>query len=281
MDETKELDLFHFDETRPSFETISNQNGMLYWFASEFLSILGYTEYSPTLKPVQKAMQVMLSLEIDSSEHFREEYREVSGKRTKDLKLSRFACYLIAMNADIKKPQVAKAQVYFAKLAEFFQEYIHDHGDIERVGLREEVSDHEKSLTKAAKGAGLENFAFFQNQGYRGLYNMSLWEVRRLKGIPEKRTPLDFMGPEELGANIFRITQTEAKIRREQVRGQRALEATAYDVGRKVRDTIEKIGGLMPEELAPAEDIKHIRSDLKKTNRGFLKNDKVDSEGNP
>jgi DNA-damage-inducible protein D len=278
MNTNKELDLFHFDEGRPSFEDFSKKNGSLYWYASDFLSILGYSDYSPALKPIQKAMQVMISLDIDSSEHFKEQYRPIEGKNTKDLKLSRFACYLIAMNADIKKPQVAKAQAYFARLAEFFQEYIHDHGDIERVSLRDEVSDHEKSLSKTAKGAGVQQYAFFQNQGYRGLYNMSFNEVRRLKGVPEGRTPLDFMGAEELGANIFRITQTEAKIKREKVSGQKALENTAFEVGRKVRSTIESIGGTMPEDLAPAEDIKKIKSDLKKTNRGFLKSDRVEND---
>jgi DNA-damage-inducible protein D len=274
MDQIKDIDLFHFEDDRPSFEDFSRQNGLLYWFASDFMSFLGYAEYSPAMKPIQKAMQVMMSLDIDSSEHFREEYRDIQGKRVKDLKLSRFACYLVSMNSDIKKSQVAQAQAYFASLAELFQRYIHDHEDIERVNLRGEVSDHEKSLAKAAKQVGVENYAFFQNQGYRGLYNMSFTNLRQLKQVPEGRSPLDFMGAEELGANIFRVTQTEAKLRRDRITGQRAAEAAAFDVGRKVRDTIESIGGTMPEELSPAEDIRKIRSDLKKTNRGFIKGDK-------
>lgn len=269
-----DLDLFHFEDDRPSFEDCSRKNGLLYWYASEFMGFLGYGEYAPTLKPIQKAIQVMLSLDIDSSEHFREEFREMDGKRVKDLKLSRFACYLVAMNADSKKPQVAKAQIYFAALAEYFQQYIHDHEDVERVALRDEVTDHEKSLSKIAYTAGVENYAFFQSQGYLGLYNMPLSAVKLRKRIPDNRSPLDFMGSEELGANIFRITQTAAKIKRDRVTGQRNLEAAAYDVGRKVRDTIRSIGGTMPESLPPAEDIKKIKSDLKRTNKGFLKNDR-------
>lgn len=273
MSDDKELDLFDFSNGRPTIEDRARQNGMLYWLASDFLLCLGYSEYSPTLKPIQKAIQVMTSLDIDISEHFKEDYREIEGKRIKDLKLSRFACYLVSMNADTKKPQVAKAQAYFASLAEFFQEYIRDHEDIERIALRDDVSEHKRSLSKAAKGAGLENYAYFQSKGYQGLYNMLLPEIKRRKHVPNDRSPLDYMGAEELGANIFRITQTEAKIRRDGVTGQKALENTALTVGQKVRETIKSIGGTMPENLAPAEDIKKIRSELKKTNKEFIKSD--------
>lgn len=98
--EMKEVDLFHFDEDRPSIEDLSRQNGMLYWMASMFMKELGYAEYSPKLKPIQKAIQVCISLNIEITEHFQEDWIEVDGKRVKDLKLSRFACYLISMNAD-------------------------------------------------------------------------------------------------------------------------------------------------------------------------------------
>lgn len=275
MSDDPELDLFDYSNGRPTIEDRARQNGMLYWLASDFLQCLGYTEYSRTAKPIQKAIQVMTSLGIDITEHFKDNNHEVDGKVIKDLKLSRFACYLVSMNADTKKPQVARAQAYFASLAEFFQEYIKDHEDIERVVLRDDVSEHERSLTKAAKGAGLDNFAYFQSKGYLGLYNMIFPEIKRRKGIPSdsKQSPLDFMGAEELGANIFRITQTEAKIRREGVTGQKALEDAAFTVGRKVRDTIKSIGGTMPENLPPAEDIKNIRSELKKTSREFIKSD--------
>lgn len=274
MPENTELDLFNCDEGTPAFEDHARKNGMLYWLASEFVIGLGYTEYSPSMKPIQKAIQVMLTLEMDSSEHFREIFHDVNGKTIKDLKLSRFACYLISMNADTKKPQVAKAQTYFASLAEFFQQYVHDHEDIERVVLRDDLSGNEKSLNATAKKAGVENYAYFSSKGYQGLYNMLLPAIKRKKCIPDSRSPLDFMGSEELGANIFRITQTEAKIKRDKVQGQHDLENTAFEVGRTVRNTIASIGGTMPEDLASHEDIKKIKSDLKKTNKGFIKNDK-------
>lgn len=128
---------------------------------------------------------------------------------------------------------------------------------------------------------GWNSTEFSRNEGYRGLYNMSLSRIRAIKGLPPNRTPLDFMGAEELGANIFRITQTEAKIRRDRVTGQKALESTAHEVGRKVRETIHNIGGTMPEDLPPAEDIRKIKSDLKRTNKGFLKGDKVPAPHDP
>lgn len=272
---------YQFEGNSPTFEERFYQNGEIFWYASEFMKSLGYAEYSPAMKPIQKAFQVCMSTSIITSENLREEIREVNEKKIKDYKLSRFACYLIAMNSDTKKPQVAKAQAYFAAFTAYIHEYIKDEKDIERVSLRTEVSDHEKTLNSAAKYAGIENYAYFTNRGYMGLYNMSINEIRNLKSLPDKRPLFDYMGAEELGANIFRITQTEAKIKRENLRGQGPLEAAAEEVGRNVRRAIQDMGGTMPENLPPSEDIKHIKSDLKKTNREFKKSDKKLIEKKP
>jgi DNA-damage-inducible protein D len=129
-------------------------------------------------------------------------------------------------------------------------------------------------LNSTAKYAGIENYAFFTNRGYMGLYNKSINQIRELKGLPDREPLFDYMGAEELGANIFRITQTEAKIKRENIRGQGPLEAAAQEVGRNVRRAIQDMGGTMPENLPPSENIKHIKSDLKKTSREFKKSDK-------
>lgn len=265
----------YFEGESPSFEMSSHQNGHLYWYASDLMKMLGYGDYSASMKPIQKAMQVCLSTNIDTYENFIEERRDINGKNVKDFRITRFACYLITMNADIKKETVARAQTYFAALTSTIQEYISCQEDIERVSLRSEVSEHEKSLTSAAKNAGIENYAFFQNKGYMGLYNMSLKNLKVLKNIPSKKTPFDFMGAEELGANIFRITQTEAKIKREKTYGQRELENAAYQVGSEVRRAIKNLDGTMPEEIPPQDDISKIKKDLKKTNRLFLKNDEL------
>jgi DNA-damage-inducible protein D len=145
--------------------------------------------------------------------------------------------------------------------------------DIERVPLRREISEHEKSLNSTAKLHGIEQYALFTSKGYLGLYNMHMKSLRELKGIPEKATPLDYMGAEELGANIFRITQTNAKIQRDNLTGQKALENAAFEVGKTVREAIQKTGGTMPEKLPKETHNKEIKSNLKKTSKSFNNED--------
>jgi DNA-damage-inducible protein D len=265
----------YFDINNPTFEDNFHSNGQIYWFASDFIKWLGYKEYSPTMPPINKAMSVCISIpSIITVDHFREEVKEIDGKRIKDFKLSRFACYLVAMNADIKKEQVSKAQAYFAAFTAQIQEFIKTQDDIDRVPLRKDISEREKSLFSAAKKAGVTRYDYFANKGYMGLYNMPIHKIRELKKIPEGATPLDYMGSEELAANIFRITQTNAKIRRDNIRGQEALENAAQQVGKTVRKAIEETGGTMPEDLPPEPHIKKIKSELKKTSKEFDKKDK-------
>jgi DNA-damage-inducible protein D len=178
------------------------------------------------------------------------------------------------MNADPRKPKVAQAQAWFASLAEAFRQYAIEVDGVERVVVRGEVAEREKSLTATVAPRGIENYAFFQNSGYRGLYNMSLWEIRARKGIPEGRSPLDFMGKTELAANLFRITQTEEVIKSENIVGQKPLEHKAESVGRKVRQTMQEISGILPETLPAAGDIKQVQSGIKRIGRDFAKFDK-------
>jgi DNA-damage-inducible protein D len=265
----------YFDISNPAFEDSFHTNGQIFWYASEFVKRLGYNEYSPTMSPINKAMSVCLSLpSIVTADHFREEVRTIDGKPIKDFKMSRFACYLVAMNSDIKKEAVVKAQAYFAAFTAQIHEYIKTQNDIERVPLRKEISEHEKSLSATAKLYGVVQYAYFANKGYMGLYNMPIHKLRELKNIPDGETPLNYMGAEELGANIFRITQTDAKIKREGLHGQNALETAAYHVGKAVRNAIAETGGTMPEDLPPEVHIKKIESDLKKTSKAFGKEDK-------
>jgi DNA-damage-inducible protein D len=255
----------YFDVAHPTFEDFYHENGQVYWYASDFIHWLGYKDYSPTMPPINKALSVCLSIPtIITIDHFREEVRYLDGKPIKDFKLSRFACYLVSMNADIKKEQVARAQAYFAAFAASVQEYVRSHEDIERVTLRKDISERENALNATAKQAGVVRYDYFANKGYMGLYNMPIQKIRELKGVPPGETPLDYMGAEELGANIFRITQTNAKIKRENIRGQRALEQAAFKVGETVRAAIVATGGTMPEKLPPEVHVKRIRSELKK-----------------
>lgn len=262
-----------FEAADPQFEEFSHQNGSLYWYASTLMAALGYDDFKINAKPILKASQVCTNSGINYMEHFMPCDNEKDGKVFRDMKLTRFACYLVVMNADIKKPNVAKAQAYFAAITATIQQYFIDQEDIERIDLRGQISEHEKMLNSTAKQAGIIKYGYFQNKGYMGLYNMPLSKIRKIKGIPESRTPFDYMGAEELGANIFRITQTDAKIKREKITGQEGLEQAAFKVGKMVRNALIENGSTMPENLPPAEDIKQIKSGLKKTDKAFKKRD--------
>ncbi len=249
------------------------QNGFRFWWASDLGGLLGYSSMDSFFKAIQKAMSVIMALNIDLADNIVQATRTVNGRNGRDYKLSRFACYLVAMNGDVKKKEVAQAQAYFAAFASAIQSYVEQTDGVERVQIRGEVSERERSLSGVAHSAGVTNFAYFQNAGYRGLYNMDVWRLRTLKDIPDNRSPLDFMGREELAANLFRITQTEAKIRNENLRGQSKLEVAAESVGKKVRKAISDIGGTPPENLLPSGDIMRVKKNLKRAHRDFKKID--------
>lgn len=241
-----------FEGNHPLFEQSGRPNGFTTWSARAFAEFLGYKDYETFRKgAINRAMQVLMTLEIDISEHFKQEVvqNEKNGGMVSDTRMSRFACYLAAMNSDPKKRQVARAQVYFARYNEECQRYIDDTEQIERILIRDELSEHEKTLSKTAGKAGVQDFALFKNAGYRGLYNMNLSELKKLKKLPSNRSSLDFMGKDELAANLFRLTQTDAKIRTDAVQGQARLEATAERVGKAVRKTMHEISGQRPEKI--------------------------------
>ncbi len=257
------------------FEDAAQENGVKFWYAREFMPMLGYTgEFSSFEKVVSKAIRACTTLGIPLLDVITPIERVIDGHGMRDYKLSRFGCYLVAINGDVKKPQVAKAQAYFITLADAFRQYVQHAGNVERLLVRSDITDREYSLSGVVAQAGIENFAFFQNAGYRGMYNMDLWRVREIKGVPGDRSPLDFMSKEELAANLFRLTQTEAKIKNESIKGQAKLESTAEKVGRMVRNTMREISGTVPEALPPADDIKSVQIGLKRTNRELSKMDK-------
>ena len=242
------------------FENSSQENGFTFWFASELMPILGYESMSSFNKVINKAMTACNTLQIPIIENFVQVYKD---NKELDFKLSRFACYLVAMNADNKKQTVAQAQAYFASLAGAVQNYLDEASNVERIIVRGEISERENSLAGVANRAGVESYPFFQNAGYRGMYNKNISQLRVMRNIPSNRSPLDFMGKDELAANLFRMTQTELKIKHEHITGQKHLENAAENVGKEVRKTMIKISGVAPENLPINDDIKKVKSELK------------------
>lgn len=261
---SEDLEVFHPDRERAGFEARGRDNGFRHWMASDLVDLLEYASMHPVIQAVNRAMLACNQLGIHLDDNFVPVKTPDGGK---DYKLSRFACYLTVMNGDPKKRRVAEAQAYFATMAEACRRHQQETEAVERVAIRGEVSDGEKSLSATAGARGVQNFALFQNAGYRGLYNMDLWQLRSRKAVPEGRSPLDFMGKTELAANLFRITQTDERIKAHNVRGEQRLRGEAEAVGKAVRETMRQISGVRPEDLPAAEDIKQVRAGLKRAGR--------------
>lgn len=261
-------EVFHFDASRPSFEDLGHDGNFRFWYARDFAALLGYRFYRAFQKRgIDRAIAACRALNVDIEENFVEEDREVDGKTVRDVRLSRFACYLTAMNGNAERPHVAAAQAYFARLTAAVQRYAQSFDDIERLAIRREVGIQEKSLARAASTAGVTQFGLFRDSQYRGLYNMPLWRLKQMRALPENRTPLDFMGRQELAANLFASTQTEARLRNEDAHGQQECEVVAQQVGSDVRATMIRISGTPPEHLPIERDIKTVRSALRATCR--------------
>lgn len=266
-----DLDVFHFEEDRKNFDDYGQANGIYYWYARDFMEYLGYSNWSSFSGVINRAIATCTSSAIDIVGNFDLVDRDIDGAKVRDYKLSKFACYLIAMNGDPKKEQVAKAQIYFAKAAEILNHYLEESENIERILIRDDISDHESTLAGIANQQGVTQYQFFQNSGYRGMYNKNLNDLKAYKGLSKtNRSLLDFMGKEELAANLFRITQTEAKIKNDNIRGQTRLETAAEKVGQQVRNAMMEISGTKPEDLPLAEDIKHVKKSLKTTHKKLL-----------
>ena len=268
-------------KTMSLFESIKHvdKNNIEYWTSRTLWKVLEYTEYRHFLPVIDKAKLACENSGQRIEDHFEDilEMVEIGSgaeRSVNSVKLSRYACYLIVQNADPSKTIVAQGQAYFAiqtRIAEVQQmsEYqtLTDEEE-KRLFLRTEMLKHNSLLASAAKDAGVidnRDYAIFQNWGYKGLYGgMTANDIHLCKGLKKSQKILDHMGSTELAANLFRATQTEEKLRRENIKGKQHANKTHYEVGAKVRQTIKELGGTMPEELPTAESIKTVEKKKRK-----------------
>ena len=256
-----------------SFEDFKNENGITYWWASDLMNMLGYKEMKSFQKVLDRATKAFVSLNIPHYENIMAFHREKDGQNVQDFKLSRFACYIVVMNGDPKKVEVAEAQVYFAQQTRKFELHIQNNDQIDRLLIREELTEGNKSLASIVKQAGIQDFAKFQNAGYVGMYNMPSWKLEKNRGV-KKGKLMDYMGRTELAANLFRVTQTEERIKSKGINGQANLEQTHFQVGKEVREIIQKNVGKNPENLQQEKQLSDVKKELKDGHKKMLKDDK-------
>ncbi len=266
-----------------TFEEIKHidENGVEFWYARELMPILQYSNWQNFEKIIAKAKISCENSDISIFEHFID-VNKLSKRANnaeveiKDYKLTRYACYLIAQNGDSRKKVIALVQTYFAvqtrrqEITE--KEYSMLTEDEKRFYQRDLTRKGNYSLNQAAKNAGVKNFDKFHNSGYKGLYNgETADDIAKRKGLRYRQDILDNMGSEELAANLFRITQTESKLKKENIQSEAEANIAHYNVGENIREVIEKNGGTMPEELpTPKKSLKQ----LEKENKKLLKSNK-------
>ena len=264
----------NLDNNNKSFEDIKHidKNGIEFWFARELMHVLQYSNWQNFEKIINKAKISCQNSDTGVLDHFIGVNKMVqigSGAYRKqiDYKLTRYACYLIAQNGDSRKKVIALAQTYFAvqtrkqEISE--KEYHMLTEDEKRFYQRDLTRRGNYSLNQAAKNAGVRNFDKFHNSGYKGLYNgETADDIAKRKGLRYREDILDNMGSEELAANLFRITQTESKLKKDNICNEKEANKTHYNIGRNIREVIAKNGGTMPENLpTPQKSLKQLEKE--------------------
>ena len=268
----------NMNKENQTFESIKHidENGIEYWSARELMKVLSYKDWRYFDAVIEKAKIACQNSEITDIDHFVVDNKMVeigSGARReqKDYKLTRYACYLIAQNANPRLKIVALAQTYFAvqtrKQEITEKEYSMLTEEEKRFYQRNLTRKGNYSLNKAAKNAGVKNFDKFHNAGYQGLYNgETADDIAKRKGLRYREDILDNMGSEELAANLFRITQTESKLKRDNISTEKEANRTHYNIGKNIREVITKNGGTMPEDLpTPKKSLKQLEKENKKS----------------
>ena len=263
--------------TNQTFEDIKHidEYGIEYWYARELQLVLNYKEWRKFENVINKAKDACKNSDISVFEHF-VDIDKLSKRANnaevilKDYKLTRYACYLIAQNGDSRKKVISLAQTYFAiqtrKQEIIEKEYTSLTEDEKRFYQRNLTRKGNYSLNKTAKKAGVKNFDKFHNSGYKGLYNgETADDIAKRKGLRYREDILDNMGSDELIANLFRISQTEQKLKKDNIQTEKEANETHYNIGKNIREVIEKNGGTMPEDLpTPKKSLKQLEKEKKK-----------------
>jgi DNA-damage-inducible protein D len=253
-----------------SLENIANENGSRFWYAHDFAAYLGYKDFDSFMKVIRKARASSEQIGIDTDSEFRIE--EIKGKRT--FKLTRFALFLCVAHADDTKPMVSQAKVALAKFANIALQSYSEH--LERIEGRHKLTHGENYMGSVAKEHGLsqEKFGIFKNEGYRGMYNMALGDLKKYKGVKGSEVLYDYMGITELAANTFRVTQTAESIRQKNISTAKGMIDVAKSVGKEVRDMVIKNTGIPPEKLETEPKISMVKSKLKQTRKNMIEVDR-------
>lgn len=258
-----------------AFESIKrvSKRGIEYWSSRDLAAALSYADYANFERVVRKAREACFNSGIPAEDHFRDgtEMVDIGSRAKREIAatyMTRYGCYLAIQNADPTKPNVASGQTYFAVQTRRQEIADEQTDDQRRLMLRHELREHNKALSAAAKDAGVIEpfeYATFQDHGYKGLYGgLGARDIHQRKGLKKSEQILDHMGSTELAANLFRATQTEEKLKREQIKGKEKANKAHFDVGKKVRQTIEELQGTMPEELPAEPSIRKLEAKLKK-----------------
>ncbi len=251
-----------------------DEYGEEFWYARELMIVLQYSNWQNFQKIIDKAITSCENSDISAYEHFTDVNKTIkmpkgAQKTIKDYKLSRYACYLIAQNGDPRKEVIALAQTYFAvqtrKMEITEQEYDALTEDEKRFYHRKHIKEGNYILNRTAINAGVKDLAQFHNSGYKGLYNgETADDIAKRKGLRYREEILDNMGSDELIANQFRISQTNQKLKKENIQGEAAANDAHYEVGKIVREAIKKAGGTMPEKLpTPEKSLKQLEKEEK------------------
>ena len=260
----------NFDIKR--FEDSSKQNGIRYWWAHDFMVELGYETWATFHNVINKAIASCARIGLDVSDSF----ISATINEQKGYKLTRFGCLLVTMHADGKKPSVAQAKAALAGIASQLIEAQINQNSLGRIDTRDDLKAAEGMMSQAASIAGVEShqFGMFKDAGFRGMYNMSLRDLKEHKGIADKATAYDYMGLTELAGNLFRVTQTAERLKTQPRTGLKNAQATAKGVGQEVRDMMIRSSGVAPEHLQIETDVNKVKRQLKNTAKQMDKLDK-------